>query len=264
MPHPATNKHHAFSLIELLIAIGIIALLISLALPSLAKARLAARQTQALSNIRNVGATFEQYAGQYQTYPFCEPGRTLTRADGGTVPVPPGFVAVEWLRPGEVFVNFDPFDMEWMWAGQMARFMAVENAYPTWVSPGLPTRIPTTAEVDAPQQISIRYSNTFIARPELFRPGAVPDLKLIAPVRPGDVAHPSAKVMLFDGHVAYISKRPPVRENHYDAPAAMQFADGHADVRNPLSATKGVANVMRQGRDFRLHSTPDGVQGRDF
>lgn len=253
-----------FSLIELLIAIGIIALLISLALPSLAKARLAARQTQALSNIRSVGISFEQYANQFQTYPFIEPGRTLTTVNGGTVPVPPGFVAVEWLRPGEIFVNSDPFDTEWMWAGLMARFSPVENAYPTWVSPGLPTSIPSTAEVDASQQISIRYSNTFIARPELFKPGATPDPKLIQPVRPGDVLLPSTKVMLYDGHLAYYTKRPRVRENHYDAATPMGFADGHADARNPLDAAEGVANVMRSGRNFRLHSTPDGVRGKDF
>ena len=178
------------------------------------------------------------------------------RADGGTVPVPPGFVAVEWLRPGEVFVNFDPFDMEWMWAGQMARFMAVENAYPTWVSPGLPTRIPTTAEVDAPQQISIRYSNTFIARPELFRPGAVPDLKLIAPVRPGDVAQTVAQQQrLLDalwpllapgGRLLYATCSLLKAEN--EAQIA-RFLGAHADAREqPLAMAAGEARP--QGRQL--------------
>ena len=42
------------------------------------------------------------------------------------------------------------------------------------------------------------------------------------------------------------------------------IADGHADARNPLTATEGVPNVMRSNRNIRLHSTPDGVRGKDF
>lgn len=260
-----SDSRRGFSLIELLIAIGIIGILISLALPALGKARLAARQTQGLANLRSVSISFEQYAGQFQTYPFIQPGGEITAPQGGKIPVPPGFIGCEWIRPGAVMITSDPFEMEWMWAAVMAKFMPVENAYPTWVSPGLPTRLPENdVNLEAREQISIRYTNSFVARPDLFKPGAKDDPKNIAPVRSGEVLYPSSKVMLFDAHLAYLTKRPKIRDNHYDENTPMGFADGHAEARNPLNATEGIPNVMRSNRNIRLHSTPDGVRGKDF
>jgi len=53
-----------FSLVELLVVIGIIGLLIALLMPSLARARMQAEQVQCLSNIRQVGVALEIYANE--------------------------------------------------------------------------------------------------------------------------------------------------------------------------------------------------------
>jgi prepilin-type N-terminal cleavage/methylation domain-containing protein/prepilin-type processing-associated H-X9-DG protein len=64
-------KRRAFTLIELLIVIGIIAVLLSLLLPSLSRARESGRQAVCLSNLRQIGMGFQLYLQQFQdTYPM--------------------------------------------------------------------------------------------------------------------------------------------------------------------------------------------------
>ncbi|HZZ43318.1 MAG TPA: prepilin-type N-terminal cleavage/methylation domain-containing protein [Tepidisphaeraceae bacterium] len=69
-PHPASPVPHAqskaFTLVELLVVIGIIALLISILLPALNKARDAANTLACLSNCRVLGQAFVMYTGEHK------------------------------------------------------------------------------------------------------------------------------------------------------------------------------------------------------
>lgn len=85
--HPTQNRNarhgeakFGFTLVELLVVIGIIAVLIAILLPALGKAREQARIATCLSNQRQVATTFLMYAHEYKgilpPYGYINPGYT--------------------------------------------------------------------------------------------------------------------------------------------------------------------------------------------
>ena len=80
----------AFTLIELLVVVAIIAVLISILLPSLGRSRENARMTACRTNLRAIGQLLVMYTNIYDSYPYGDDSR------GGALPRTPG--GISWFR----------------------------------------------------------------------------------------------------------------------------------------------------------------------
>jgi len=66
MPHPRTAQRRGFSLIELIVVIGIIGILIALLMPAVISANEHARTVQCAAQLRQLGTAFANYAATFQ------------------------------------------------------------------------------------------------------------------------------------------------------------------------------------------------------
>jgi len=82
----ATQNRRAFTLIELLVVVAIIALLISILLPSLARARELAKRTACAANLKGIGTALFTYAGDNNgDWPIAPHERATTEIENGEV-----------------------------------------------------------------------------------------------------------------------------------------------------------------------------------
>lgn len=247
LPHSSNQRCTAFSLIELLISIGIIGVLIALLVPALHGVRGQAQQTITRANLRQTYMAFSSYTAYYdETYPW--------RPLGG-----------DWilLNPeGTLQVRPSHFGLSYYWPGLMMEILPWEEHYRSWLGGGArygdAPWIPPEGVNLAWRPSSFSLSESFLARPQLWTPGATDTTENLRPVRENEVLAPASKVLLYDVEKATLRDDSDADEDV----TLMVFTDGHVDDKRMSEARMLTDRPWREPRP--LHDTPGGVRGRDY
>jgi prepilin-type N-terminal cleavage/methylation domain-containing protein/prepilin-type processing-associated H-X9-DG protein len=198
------KRPQGFTLVELLVVIGIIALLISILLPALSKARQEANLVKCASNLRSIGQGIAIYATNYGTFPASNYYYGLNVDPNGQwqLPATPTQGYVHWtsLLFAGVQSGSDPSllnPQQW----QMFQCPSLDNGglppantYPANQSPGISNEAgPNVIDLQAPR-LSYMLNEALTPR-SVFALNFRGSTRYYHFVKPGDVDH-SAETIL--------------------------------------------------------------------
>jgi prepilin-type N-terminal cleavage/methylation domain-containing protein/prepilin-type processing-associated H-X9-DG protein len=246
-----TRRPSAFTLVEVLVSIGVIAVLIAILAPALGGAWVRARELKSSTNLRSIGQVMQLYLGR--------------ASDRYPAPV-----------PGQLYANYRPDLLASMghWQASIEWPFLFSDTHPWWENEAMYLSPGAVRELDEEVMLlpspSFSYSSSFLGDPAIWSARPIEDHKwpsLVKSVRGPSVVYPSAKALAWDWELPYIRRalRHDVEFNLLERTPVL-FADGHVAGRVPAEAAEAVTNEAPYAAHprQRLHNTPNGVHGRDY
>lgn len=126
-------RSSGFTLVELLVVIAIIGILVGLLLPAVQAAREAARRTQCVNNMKQMGLALHMHHDTHKRFPSAHQLGNTWYSSMQRRPAPGGHT------PGSSYPAEGPF---WSWITRIAPFMEYTNLYNQFDKRGLPAAWP--------------------------------------------------------------------------------------------------------------------------
>lgn len=251
-----TSAIRAFTLVEILIIIGVVVVLLSLASPALRLAGSRAGEIACVGNAKSSAVDIFMYATEHRdTMPAPERAAAqqgeiplgVIRVDDESVTV--AYWGVGWLWPGLLMSSSREARLHWTCSGQAGAIDATVTPVMTpsagAVFQGLTPALPSTYV----------YSTAFLAAPAFFEPDAMSPLRidLVGPQLLSGVVFPSAKIVLYEDFILHDRGGGVETSETPNGVGPMLFADGHAETRSVREVSSGSPWL-----------TYWGILGRDF
>jgi prepilin-type N-terminal cleavage/methylation domain-containing protein len=248
------RRNRAFTLVELLVVIGIIALLIGILLPALSKAQRHARQVACMSNERQLIQAVIMYAGDNKgVFPGGPGFRMIPPGPGGVNTYEPRLASWDTEAQNPYSCNSDP---QW---GPTFLAKYVGNSKQIGGCPGEP-KINDTGSNNLANRTSYWYPMSLVYRPEeVMFAGNISSTPPATPQTPQKltrVRHPSNKVIIIE-RKSYHERTVTDADRGPFSNFAMGFVDAHVVYLNSKVMFDRDINWTGRGTEQA------GVLGRD-